>query len=250
MSVKRNKNCVAGTFSYTSEYTIWTESVQEMSQLSVSFWSRCAKCSCFVKFTKTSFKDSSHVPRGTYDGFQNDENRRTLACSESPYTRFCVHPGIVLGLSPKKDASLSGASFQLAQTFRAKRGRSPIGFEEGLECVLSHAFQRQVKNLPHFRVVGDKSKKQDEQVFPKTPGNTKFRSAHPRTTSLLPKRMASSKLAPQSLSHLWRCGSRASSQCWIEIKAIQIHHLVPGRDEITCEFLLCIFTGINFRNRS
>ncbi len=44
-----------------------------------------------------------------------------------------------------------GASFQLAHTFRAKRGRSPIGFEECLECVLSRAFQRQVENLPHGR---------------------------------------------------------------------------------------------------
>jgi len=35
-----------------------------------------------------------------------------------------------------------------------------------------------------------------------------------------------------------------------KVKAIKVHHFVPGGDEIMHEFLLCIGAGIDFRQRA
>ena len=41
-----------------------------------------------------------------------------------------------------------------------------------------------------------------------------------------------------------------TDHCWIKVKAIKIHHLVPSSNEVTHKLLLRIITGINFRNGS
>ncbi len=56
--------------------------------------------------------------------------------------------------------------------------------------------------------------------------------------------------APECLALTERHGLRSISQNWIEVKAIEIHHLVPGRHEVIDKLLLRVVTGIDFRDGS